>query len=79
MKSIDPFLLLELRFIQKIIADATRLEAERRGGPVDPHDPAVIATVGEIVGRLGAELRASLIAEHAERARAADQDNPMAA
>ena len=79
MNSPDQLIFLELHIIQKIIADETWLEGERRGGPVDPHDPVVIATVCEIVLRIGAEMRASLIAAHAERFRQADQEHPMAA
>jgi len=79
MKFIDSVAFLELHVIQKIIADETWLEGERRGRPVDPHDPAVVATVCEIVLRIGAELRASLAEAHKERLRDINQDNPMAA
>ena len=79
MNTPDQLIFLELHIIQKIIADETWLEGERRGHEVDPHDPAVIATVCEIVLRIGAEMRASLMSAHAERFRHADQDNAMAA
>ena len=79
MNTSDHITFLELHIIQKIIADETWLEGERRGRRVDPHDPAVVATVCEIVLRIGAELRASLITAHQARLKHVDQDNAMAA
>jgi len=79
MKFIDSIAFLELHVIQKIIADETWLEGERRGCPVDPHDPVVVATVCEIVLRIGADLRASLAQAHEARLQEINQDHPMAA
>lgn len=50
----------ELPMIEKIIADETWLEGERRGGPVAPDDPQVVERVCAVILRIGAELRASL-------------------
>jgi hypothetical protein len=79
MKAIDPIVFHELHSIQKIIDDETWLEGERRGQWVDPQDPVVTATVCEIVLRIGAELRESVIASHRECERSVDEVNAMAA
>ncbi len=47
----------ELPAIEKIIADETWLEGERRGCPVPPDDPVVVERVCEIVLRIGQKLR----------------------
>jgi len=46
--------------IEKIIADETWLEGERRGGPVASDDPEVVERVCAVILRIGAELRAGL-------------------
>ncbi|MFA6288529.1 MAG: hypothetical protein WC661_14190 [Opitutaceae bacterium] len=80
MKSVDPLIFLELHVVQKIIADETWLEGERRGCPVDPRDPVVVAVVCEIIARIGADLRASLMADREPRPeQPSDQNHPMAA
>lgn len=63
MAALDPVLFRELPVIQKIIADETWFEGERRGCAVTPDDPAVRAHVCEIILRIGAEMRARLEAE----------------
>jgi hypothetical protein len=59
----DPVMFRQLPVIQKIIQDETWYESERRGRAVTPDDPAVRERVCEIVLRIGAELRATLIAK----------------
>jgi hypothetical protein len=54
----DPVLQRQLPMIQKIIADETWLEGERRGGPVAPTDAVVRENVCQVVLRVGAEMRA---------------------
>ncbi len=54
----DPALRRQLPLIQKIIADETWLEGERRGQPVEPTDEVVRENVCQVVLRVGAELRA---------------------
>jgi hypothetical protein len=61
----DPVLFRQLPFIQKIIADETWLEAERRGCAVSPHDPVVRAKVCEVVLQVGAALRQALTVDTA--------------
>jgi hypothetical protein len=56
----DPVVFHELPVIQKIIADETWLEGERRGHFVAPDDPVVREKVCEVVLKIGAQLRASL-------------------
>ena len=46
--------------IQKIVADETWLEAERRGSWVSPDDPVVRENVCRVVLQVGAALRESL-------------------
>lgn len=53
----DPVLLGQLPLIQKIIADETWLEGERRGCRVPPSDPVVRERVCQIILRVGQELR----------------------
>ncbi|WP_414664779.1 hypothetical protein [Horticoccus sp. 23ND18S-11] len=43
--------------LEKIIADETWLEGERRGRPVEPTDPVVRHHVCSVVLRVGADLR----------------------
>jgi hypothetical protein len=57
MKSLDPVLFRELPLIQKIIADETWLEGERRGCYVRPDDRVVREKVCEIILRVGQQLR----------------------
>jgi hypothetical protein len=56
----DPVLFRQLPLIQKIIADETWLEAERRGCAVSAEDPVVRENVCLIVLRVGAALREAL-------------------
>jgi hypothetical protein len=58
----EPILLRQLPVIQKVIRDETWLEAERRGCPVSPQDPAVRENVCQVVLRIGRELREKLTA-----------------
>lgn len=57
----DPVLPRELPIIQKIIADETWLEGERRGCLVSPHDPVVCDNVCQVVLRIGSQLRHSFM------------------
>ena len=57
MRNIDPVVFQELPVIQKIIADETWLEGERRGGYVSPEDPVVQEHVCEIILTIGEQLR----------------------
>jgi hypothetical protein len=57
MNNVDPVVTRELPVIQKIIADETWLEGERRGGYVSPEDPVVQEHVCAIVLSVGGELR----------------------
>jgi hypothetical protein len=61
----EPVLLRQLPVIQKVIRDETWLEAERRGCPVSPQDPAVRENVCQVVLRIGRELREKLTAPEA--------------
>ena len=63
MNNLDPVVFRELPVIQKIIADETWLEGERRGGYVSPHDPVVKAHVCEIVLSIGEALRKTFQAQ----------------
>jgi hypothetical protein len=65
MAAIDPIVFRELPVIQKIIADETWLEGERRGCYVAPNDPVVRENVCRVILRIGAELRAALQAQSA--------------
>jgi hypothetical protein len=62
---LEPVLLRQLPVIQKVIRDETWLEAERRGCPVSPQDPAVRENVCQVVLRIGRELRERLSAPEA--------------
>lgn len=59
----DPVIFRELPVIQKIIADETWLEAERRHCWVSPEDPVVRENVCLVILRIGAALRAALAIE----------------
>jgi hypothetical protein len=59
----DPVIFRQLPVIQKIIADETWLEGERRGCWVSPEDPIVRARVCEVVLLIGAALRETLTRE----------------
>ncbi|HLP24405.1 MAG TPA: hypothetical protein VK477_01915 [Acidobacteriota bacterium] len=63
MAQVDPVLLRQLPRIEKIIRDETWYEGERRGYPVTPDDPVVREHVCEVVLRIGAELRAGIMAD----------------
>jgi len=65
---IEPTLLRQLPVIQKVIQDETWLEAERRGCPVSPQDPAVRENVCQVILRIGRELREKLTAPEASPA-----------
>lgn len=57
MSSPDPVILRELPVIQKIIADETWLEGERRGRYVSSNDPVVQERVCDIILSIGEKLR----------------------
>jgi hypothetical protein len=61
----DPVMFRQLPVIQQIIADETWLESERRGCPVSPEDPTVRENVCQVILRIGASLRESLMSETA--------------
>ena len=63
MSAFDPIVFRELPVIQKIIADETWLEGERRGCYVSSEDPIVRENVCLVILRIGAELRAALQAQ----------------
>lgn len=65
----DPVMFRQLPVIQKIIADETWLEAERRGCPVPPEDPVVRERVCAVILRIGAALREALELELADAPR----------
>jgi hypothetical protein len=75
MAAFDPVLFRQLPVIQKIIADETWLEAERRGCPVRPDDPAVKEHVCEVILRIGAGLRESLTLELADAPKKVSPDD----
>jgi len=58
----DPALFRQLPLIQKIIADETWLEGERRGCWVSSEDPVVCENVCLVILRVGAEMRAAVTA-----------------
>ncbi|MBI5690324.1 MAG: hypothetical protein HZC55_09495 [Verrucomicrobia bacterium] len=62
MPSPTPFLSTELQYIQKIIADETWLEGERRGCPVPPEDAIVQENVCNVILRVGSQMRAAALA-----------------
>lgn len=59
MIPVDPVVQREIPVIQKIIADETWLEGERRGCSVAPTDQIVRAKVCDVILRIGQELRDS--------------------
>jgi hypothetical protein len=61
MTVLDPVVFRELPMIQKIIADETWLEGERRGCPVSPDDPAVRENVCLVILRVGEVMRRSIM------------------
>ena len=61
MTVLDPVVFRELPMIQKIIADETWLEGERRGCPVLPDDPVVRENVCLIILRIGEVMRRSIM------------------
>lgn len=65
MKSLDRITFLELSIIEKIIADETWLEGERRHCEVSPRDPVVQENVCQVILRIGQEMRDRLTRETA--------------
>lgn len=63
MAPFDPILSRQLTVIEKIIAEETWLEGERRGCSVPPTDPVVRERVCQIVLRIGQQLRDSFSRE----------------
>lgn len=63
MAAFDPVLFRQLPVIQKIIADETWLESERRGCVVTSDDPVVRENVCQVVLRVGASIREALSLE----------------
>lgn len=63
MIAADPVLLREIPAIQKIIADETWLEGERRGCPVPPTDPLVRENVCRVILQIGEKLRETVTAD----------------
>ena len=57
MSTRDPIVHRQLPVIQKIIADETWLEGERRGREVTSDDPIVRENVCAVVLRVGQQLR----------------------
>jgi hypothetical protein len=62
----DRIIFRELSLIQKIIADETWLEGERRGGAVSPHDPMVRENVCRVILRIGQQMRELVMREEPE-------------
>lgn len=62
MTPADVVVLREVPVIQKIIADETWLESERRGCPVGRNDPVVRENVCRVVLAIGQQLRDSITA-----------------
>lgn len=62
----DPVLFRQLPLIQKIIADETWLESERRGGAVPSDDPVVRENVCRVVLAVGAAMREALTVDMAK-------------
>jgi hypothetical protein len=71
----DPVIFRQLPVIQKIIADETWLEAERRGAPVAPEDPVVLENVCAVILRIGAALREALTLELADAPQKISRDD----
>ena len=57
MNPIDPLLFRQLAMVQKIVADETWLESERRGYAVPSTDQVVRENVCRVVLRVGREMR----------------------
>jgi hypothetical protein len=62
MAALDPILFRQFPLIQKIVADETWLEGERRGCWVSADDPVVKENVCLVILRVGAEMRAAVTA-----------------
>jgi hypothetical protein len=60
MPALDPLIFRQFPLIQKIIADETWLEGERRGCWVSPDDTVVRENVCQVILRVGAAMRASI-------------------
>jgi hypothetical protein len=60
MSALDPLIFRQFPLIQKIIADETWLEGERRGCWVSPDDTVVRENVCQVILRVGAAMRASI-------------------
>jgi hypothetical protein len=60
MIPVDPVLCREIPVIQKIIADETWLEGERRGCPVTSNDRVVRENVCRVIMQIGQQLRDSI-------------------
>lgn len=71
----DPVMFRQLPVIQKVIADETWLEAERRGCAVPPEDPVVRERVCEVILRIGATLRETLALELADAPQKISRDD----
>ena len=76
MKSPDRVVFRELSMIQKIIADETWLEGERRGHPVSSHDPHVRENVCRVILRIGQQMREIVMQEEAALAVATPEMPP---
>lgn len=61
MNAPDPVVARQLPLIEKIIADETWLEGERRGQPVAPCDRVVRENVCLVVLRMGHEMRQEVL------------------
>jgi len=58
MKSPSDIILAEIGGVEKVVHFACKVEAQRRGAPVDRHDEKVQLLAAEmILGGVGAELR----------------------
>jgi hypothetical protein len=57
MAALDPLIFRQFPLIQKIIADETWLEGERRGCWVSTEDPVVRENVCQVILRVGAAMR----------------------
>ncbi len=60
MPALDPLIFRQFPLIQKIIADETWLEGERRGCRVSSDDAVVRENVCLVILRVGAAMRASI-------------------
>ena len=63
MNPCDPVLAIQRPMIQKIVADETWLEGERRGRFVESTDPVVRHNVCTVVLQIGADMRAKAMSE----------------